>query len=142
MKLHLEDPRGIHVVQAVDAGGIVINETRHRHSLVVSAQQITPGWPVASANAIDEAACQAILAHDAEIVLIGTGARHVILAPRLHAWFAGRGMGLEIMDTAAACRTYNVLAGEARRVVAALVIETGEALEQAPNGTAERQIPR
>ncbi len=57
------------------------------------------------------------------MVLLGTGRRHAPVAPRWMAWFGGRGMGLEVMDTRAACRTYNILATEGRRVVAALIID-------------------
>ncbi len=123
MKLQLENPRGINVVRAFDADGIVVNETRYSRSLILSAQQVTDDWPVSTIADFDESACQSIARHEAEIVLLGTGAAHRQVDSRYMAWFAQRGMGLEVMDTSAACRTFNVLVGEERRVVAALIVE-------------------
>ncbi len=123
MKLQLENPGGINVVRAFDTRSVVVNETRYTSSLILSPQHVTGDWAVSSLEDFDEAACEPILAYDAEIVLLGTGHEHRQVAARFLAWFAARGRGLEVMDTGAACRTFNVLAGEERRVVAALIME-------------------
>lgn len=130
MKLQLENPRGINVVRAFDAKGILVNETRYTRSLILSARYITEDWPVPSVRAFDHGVCESIVEHEAEIVLLGTGTRHHPIDSRYFAWFASHGMGLEVMDTHAACRTFNVLAAEERRVVAALIVES--AVDPAP----------
>lgn len=123
MKLHLDNASGVNVVRSCDATGIVVNETRHTRSLILSAGIVTGDWRVADVDAFDEAACRDVAAHEADIVLLGTGRRQHMVDPWYMAWFAARGMGLEVMDTFAACRTYNILAAEDRRVVAALIVE-------------------
>lgn len=122
MKFHLENTSGIHIVQSYDASGVVINESRYTSSLILSPRRITENWPVRYIEEFDESACHGIADHGGEIVLLGTGARYRMVDPRFLAWFARHGMGLEVMDSRAACRTYNILAGEQRPVVAALVI--------------------
>jgi uncharacterized protein len=123
MKLHLEHTSGINLIRSWDESGIVINDSRHTLSLILSAERVTEDWPVHRTDELCEDACLAIIEHNAEIVLLGTGLRHQLVEPRYFAWFAERGMGLEVMDTGAACRTYNVLAGERRRVAAALILD-------------------
>ncbi len=123
MKLHLDNASGVNVVRFCDAAGIVVNDTRHTRSLILSAESVTDDWRVDDITAFDEDACRDIAAHEADIVLLGTGARQHMVDPWYMAWFAARGMGLEVMDTFAACRTYNILAAEGRRVVAALILE-------------------
>ncbi len=123
MKFHLDNSEGLNLVNGYDGDGIVVNRRRHEASLILSPQQITERWPIDSAESIDAAHCERIAEHGAEVVLLGTGRRHVVIDLRWLAWFGQRGMGLEVMDTRAACRTYNILAAEGRRVVAALIVD-------------------
>jgi uncharacterized protein len=80
-------------------------------------------WPPANFEAIDEAALDALVAQDPELVLLGTGTRQRFLAPRLQARLLSAGIGIECMDNGAAARTFNLLADEGRRVLAAIVLE-------------------
>ena len=122
MKLHLDSATGVNVVRSYDASGITVNETRYTTSIILSADRVTVDWSVTRVSDFDESSCQPILEHDADIVLLGTGSELRWVEPRLIAWFASRGMGLEVMDTMAACRTFNILAAEQRRVCAALML--------------------
>lgn len=123
MKLHLDDHTGIHAIDAYDAGGVTIDGRRYAGSLIVSARSVTAAWPVDHAAQLTEGHLAAIEAHEVEIVLLGAGHVRRGVDPRLMVWFAERGMGLEVMDSGAACRTYNVLAGEGRSVAAAIIVE-------------------
>lgn len=78
--------------------------------------------PVAGMKALDAVAVEAILVLEPELVLLGTGPRQRFPSPALQALFLTRGVGLEVMDNGAAARTFNVLAGEGRRVVAAFIL--------------------
>lgn len=123
MKFHLENTSGIYSVRSFDRTGIVVNDQRHTGSLILSANRLTENWPVRHVDDLDESTHLQIAEHGAEIVLLGTGTRHRMIDSWHPAWFAARGMGLEVMDTMAACRTYNILAGELRKVVAALIVD-------------------
>ncbi|GJL80969.1 MAG: membrane protein [marine bacterium B5-7] len=124
MKLHLDTIGGINIIKAYEDDCIVVNDARHYGSVILSPEKISPNWSITHMNNIDENACEEIQSHSAEIVLLGTGHTHEFAPAWMQAWFSNRGMGLEAMATPAACRTYNVLAGEQRRVVAALIINS------------------
>jgi len=79
-------------------------------------------WPVVSADRFDLTAVDAIAALNPEVVLLGTGARQVFPPREAQVALLRRRIGVEVMDNAAACRTYNLLAGEGRRVVAAIIL--------------------
>ena len=79
-------------------------------------------WPPATFDAIDEAALQPIIARAPQVVLLGSGARQRFLPARLQALLMQQGIGVESMDNAAAARTYNLLAQEGRKVLAAFVL--------------------
>ncbi|HST27389.1 MAG TPA: MTH938/NDUFAF3 family protein [Rudaea sp.] len=99
----------------------VIDRVLHR-SLVVSATRIVEDFPVRRPDQFDDAAIESILAFKPEVVLLGTGARAVFPPQAVLAQFLKRGIGLETMDNAAAARTFNVLAGEGREVVAVFLL--------------------
>jgi uncharacterized protein len=81
-----------------------------------------PDWATASIESLSMELLEAALAMEPLILLLGTGTRQVFPSAELMSQVQQRGIGLEIMDTAAACRTYNILAGENRKVVAALIL--------------------
>jgi uncharacterized protein len=102
---------------------VTIADVEYRRSLLVSADRLVPDWPVDSAAALDRQSLDAALALEPEILLLGTGRRLRFPEPALYASVAAGGTGFEVMDTAAACRTFNVLLAEDRQVVAALVLD-------------------
>lgn len=121
----LTEDKGIgdYHIRAYEAGAITVNEITYRKSLIVSPFRLIVDWPPQSLNELNEAHLQAILDLTPKIVIIGTG-RHFALPPteKLAAFYEGR-IGVECMDTGAACRTYTALMSEGRHVVAALLIE-------------------
>ncbi|WP_144373159.1 Mth938-like domain-containing protein [Vogesella urethralis] len=120
MKLHESNTAGANLFTAHGAGYVEINRVRHQGSLVVTADSITP-WPPASFEALEEAHFSQLLALQPELVIFGSGSTLRFPHPRLSAALTNAGIGVEVMDTSAACRTYNILLAEDRRVVAALL---------------------
>ncbi|MBP6514090.1 MAG: Mth938-like domain-containing protein [Steroidobacteraceae bacterium] len=91
-------------------------------SVILSADHHVADWPPRSPEDLTVEHLAAILALEPEVVLLGTGTRQVFPDPKLFAHMASRGIGFEVMDTGAACRTYNVLVNEYRKVVLAVLI--------------------
>jgi uncharacterized protein len=105
-----------------DAQSVTVIDRVLRRSLVVGAARIVEDFPAQQPDQLDGAAVECILALQPEVVLLGTGARAVFPPQAVLAQFLKRGIGLETMDSAAAARTFNVLAGEGRNVVAVFLI--------------------
>lgn len=108
-------------VRKVGAGGITVAENTYESSLILSPESVDPSWPVRNVEEVSEAALQPVLGLDPEVVIIGTGKALRFLDPALTMMFYSNGIGIEVMDTRAACRTFNILVMEERRVVAALM---------------------
>jgi uncharacterized protein len=121
VKFHLARPDGRNLFTGYGAGFVAVNGTPHRSSVIVMADQVL-AWDVGYAGALNEAAFARLAALPVEILLLGTGPSLSFPHPRLTQPLRDAGIGLEVMDTAAACRTYNILLGEDRRVAAALVV--------------------
>jgi len=88
---------------------------------VISAQQIVSDWNIDSIADFNEETLQLIFDMQPELLLIGCGKSQIFLPPATQALFIRRNIGYEVMITAAACRTFNVLVNEGRNVVAALL---------------------
>jgi uncharacterized protein len=93
-----------------------------RGSVVVTRDAVLDDWQPPAVEELTIADFKALLALNPEVVLLGTGERQRLPPPSLYAEFAARGIGLEVMDSRAACRTYNVLLGEFRDVAVALML--------------------
>jgi len=122
MQLNLERPDYAWFLRGAEGDHALVNERVLRSSFVVAPDTLLEDWPVTDAAALDVAQLEPILAMRPELVLLGTGARQVFPPPAILAAFLTRGLGIEVMTNAAAARTYSVLAGEGRRVVAGFVI--------------------
>jgi uncharacterized protein len=127
MELTLDRPGDHHFVRSVSADGIRIADRLYPGPLVLSAERLLDDWPVYSLRDLNEATLQPVFELEPEIVLIGTGAVQRFLSPELMMCFFSRDIGLEVMTTAAACRTFNVLASEQRNVAAALLPPAADA---------------
>jgi uncharacterized protein len=125
MDLTLEHPGDHLFIRSVSARGIQVVDDFYNSSIIVSTKQVTPHWPVNSVENITEQHLEKVLDLQPELVLIGTGARQAFLSPRQMMYFYSRNIGVEVMTTDAACRTFNVLVSESRNVVAALLISEG-----------------
>jgi uncharacterized protein len=123
LKFEREQAEGRNTFTGYGEGHVMVNGARHGASLLVSADRVVTGWPVASVHALTPDALAAIVALRPEIVLLGTGAKFEFPEPRLLAPLHQARIGVEVMDTPAACRTYNILLGEGRGVVAALIVD-------------------
>jgi uncharacterized protein len=112
-------------ISAYSSNGIVINNQGYRQSLVLSAQTIICPWPVGSIDELDELNLKDVLDLNPDVVLLGTGEHQHFPSARIFALFGEQGIGLEVMNNGALCRTFNILVAEDRAVVAA-VIQAGE----------------
>jgi len=122
LKLHLADAAGLNAFTAYGAGYVMVNRQRHEKSVVVLRDRIITDWTATSFEALAAAHLEALVGLGQEIILLGTGnilrfPRPEILRPPIEA-----GIGLEVMDVQAACRTFNILVAEERRVGAALLL--------------------
>jgi uncharacterized protein len=105
-----------------DAQSVTVIDRVLQRSLLVSATRIVEDFPVRQPDQLDGPAVESILALQPEVVLLGTGARAVFPPQAVLVQFLKRGIGLETMDSSAAARTFNVLAGEGRNVVAVFLL--------------------
>ena len=121
MKLHPQAAGTLRTVTGYGPGWIEINAIRHEGALLVQPEADVLPWPVPGFEALAATDFEAIAALQPDLVLLGTGARQRFVHPRLINALASRRIGVECMDTAAACRTYNILMTEGRRVLAALL---------------------
>jgi uncharacterized protein len=110
-------------IRGVVEGRIVIGDDAFTRPLIVTATQLVADWNPPPVGALTIVHLQAVLDLDPEVILLGTGVRQVFPPLALTTSVLRRGVGLEVMATPAACRTFNVLAGEYRRVAAALYID-------------------
>ncbi len=115
------DPQGRNHIRSVSDEGVRIGDDLYPGALIVAAEAVIDDWAPDSLEALDEEHLAAILTLEPEVVLLGTGAKQQFLHPSRLAPLYRAGIGIEIMTTAAACRTYNILVAEERRVVAALL---------------------
>ena len=122
MQLQLNNTGG-NVIQAADVGWVRIDGTTLRSSLVVSRDQLQENWGVESVRELGESHASKLLELQPELVIVGTGTQLVFPDRMFLATFLQNGIGCEVMDTLAACRTYNVLLGEERAVLAALILD-------------------
>ena len=122
MKLHSSLPSGVNTITGYGEGYVMVNGERRASSVVVLPQRVED-WSVERFDALTAEDFQFLQALEVEIVLLGTGARQRFPHPRLTAALAQAGIGLEVMDVHAACRTFNILVAEERKVAAALIFE-------------------
>ena len=123
MKLHLANMAGLNVFTAYGDDYVAVNHEKHLKNLIVLPESIIPEWSTATIETLAAEDMQKLLELGTEIILLGTGSRLRFPAGPLMRPFAPAGIGLEIMDLRAACRTYNILAAEGRKVAAALLFD-------------------
>jgi len=123
MKLHADRAEGVNVIHAYTRTSVSVNGQAHTRSLIVPTTGDVIEWPVRSLEALTEADFQRIVEARPEVLILGTGATLRFIKPALLRHLMAARIGVETMDTAAACRTHNILAAEGRQVMAALLIE-------------------
>ena len=122
MKLHRSDAIGKNAITGYGEGYVLVNQARHERTLVVMPDQLVTDWAASTFEALTADHLAVLLPLDAEIILLGTGPtlrfpKAEIMAPLIRAR-----VGYEVMDVQAACRTYNILVSEERKVAAALLL--------------------
>jgi len=110
------------LISSYTAESICIGETTYHSSILILPSGEVLTWPVQQLEDIQEEHCQTIIQHQPEMIIIGTGQKHQLPNLDLIRHFANHKMGIEVMSTPAACRTYNVLALENRHVAAGLIL--------------------
>ncbi|MEL1265208.1 Mth938-like domain-containing protein [Pseudoxanthomonas putridarboris] len=122
MQLNHELPDYAFSLRGADGQSARVNDRVLTANFILSPQQLQEHWPVRDSTALVPADLDALLALQPEVILLGTGERQVFPPAAVMAACLTRGVGLEVMTNAAAARTFNVLAGEARRVVAGFLL--------------------
>lgn len=122
MDFSLDRPGDYLFVRRVAERAITVVDRELTASFLLSPQRAVEQWPVTSAQALDDQHVQSVLELKPEVVLLGTGTRQQFPPAAFMAGFLRKGIGIEVMDNAAAARTYDLLASEGRRVVAAFIL--------------------
>ena len=122
MKFHLDAPAGVNLIRGYGPGALVVNERTLTGSVILTATAVLEPWRPTTAADIAASDLEALLGLAPEVVLIGTGARQQFPGPSVLRLLYEQRVGVEVMDTAAACRTFNVLVAEGRHVAAALIV--------------------
>lgn len=126
MKFQPEKLEAESIIQGYDAAGVIINGQRHASSLFFGTDLAPTSWTNALPGRLSIQNVEALLnksPEDTEVFLIGTGTTQEFPSAEVRRFFIQKGIPVEFMDTQAACRTYNILIGEGRKVVAALLQE-------------------
>ncbi len=122
MQLTLDPNRGVYTIRSYQPGEIRVNDRIITNSIILSPTEMIDPWSPRSITELTTDQLLPIIKLAPEILLLGTGEKQHFLPPMLLSEFYKQQIGVEIMDTGAACRTYNVLISEGRNVVAALLI--------------------
>lgn len=125
MKIHLQDPTSSrNLIRAHQPSAITVGEVTYTTSLIISPELLLPDWAPTTFADLEREHIESLLELAPELVLIGTGRTQRFPGAGLLQPLIRAQVGYEIMDTGAACRTYNVLAGEGRKIVAGLIVQT------------------
>jgi uncharacterized protein len=122
MKFHLSTAEG-NMFTGHGADYVRLGVVEYRENVLVTPERVVTGWTAGGFDTLTEADFTALAELKPEVVLLGTGASLRFPHPRLTRALTDAGIGVEVMDTPAACRTFNILAAEGRRVVAAVILD-------------------
>ncbi len=123
MKFQPDHQDGVNAVARLEPGRIWVHQTLFEASVLVPWVGLVAPWPVQQAALLQAAHFEQMLAFEPELVIFGSGTRQQFVSPQLYRSLIERRIGIETMDTAAACRTFNVLASEGRKVLGALLLD-------------------
>jgi uncharacterized protein len=122
MKLQVLQRGNQNLITGYGEGYIAVNEQSYTSPVIVTPTRSVTNWDVRDFHSLERAHLEALLEFKPEIVLLGTGERQQFPRPDLMRVFIDARIGFEAMDTRAACRTYNILMGEGREVLAAILV--------------------
>ena len=123
MKLQSDPHSGANTITGYGDGYVEINKTPYAHAVVLRSDGAISEWPVQTFDQLDASNFSQLVDLKPELILIGTGRRQRFPNPELLKALIFAKIGFEIMDSQAACRTYNILVGEGRQVLLALIVE-------------------
>ena len=123
MQIHLETGGQANLIRTYETGRIVVNQDSYAQSLIVLPGRLITDWPPQMFEDFARAHFEHLAQLQPELILLGTGRRQRFPRAELLTPLIQAGLGWEVMDTGAACRTYNILMGEGRRVLAALLLD-------------------
>ncbi|MEO8401758.1 MAG: Mth938-like domain-containing protein [Gammaproteobacteria bacterium] len=123
MGLSIDDNQAKYQIRAYKPGNIQVNDQQYTQSVIVSPEQLIDNWPPQTINELTHEHLAIISELSPAILLIGTGATLQFPDLDIYGDLINEGIGIEVMDSSAACRTYNALSAEGRNVVAALIIK-------------------
>lgn len=122
MKLHLTQADGKQLITGYSQDWISINNFNYPQSLLVFPDELILDWRVSDFDSLSQTDFECLIPHSPEVVLLGTGATHRFIRPQLIQSLTLANIPVECMTTDAACRTYNILMAEGRKVAAALIL--------------------
>jgi uncharacterized protein len=122
VKLHLANLGDTKMFTGYTSDHVMVNRERFDTSIVVRAEEVRTDWNVRHFSNLNEANFEYFLTLQPEVLLLGTGLEQHFPHPRLYRALTNAGIGVECMDTPAACRTYNILVEEGRKVIAAILL--------------------
>lgn len=122
MQFNLEKGGDGYVIQNYRTGCVAIDGNQYTNSLIVFADRIIDNWPITSVDELTVDSLEEVIESQPEVFLLGTGDRQIFPPNALMVELARRQRSVDVMDSAAACRTYNVLASEFRQVAVALIL--------------------
>jgi uncharacterized protein len=111
-----------HRITSYSSDTVSINESIYHQSLVLTADSLHSPWPVTRLQQLDAESLVPIFDSRPSVVLLGTGPQQQFPEPKIFGLFGERGIGLEVMDNGALCRTFNILVAEDRAVTAAIIL--------------------
>jgi uncharacterized protein len=123
LKLQSDPHSGANTITGYGDGYVEINQTPYAHAVLLSSDGAISAWPVESFDDLEASDFTQMVDLKPELILIGTGSRQRFPKPELLKSLILANIGFEIMDSQAACRTYNILVGEGRQVLLALIVE-------------------
>lgn len=122
MKLHLANFEEKKIFTGYGDDHVMINQIRYEKNVILLPDQIIDHWPILSITQLTIHDFECIFPHQPEIIILGTGNQHQFPDYQLMSQIMTKGIGMEVMDTKAACRTYNILAEEGRHIAAAIYL--------------------
>ena len=108
-------------ISAYTSDDVTVNEKQYQESLILSPNTLITPSPINAVGDLNELTMQAILDLSPDVVLLGTGEKQIFPEPKIFALLGEKGIGLEVMNTGALCRTFNILVAEDRDVVAVVI---------------------
>jgi uncharacterized protein len=123
LKLHADSPTALTTVTAYGSGFVEINKVRYTHPVVIAPDRAVEAWSPERFDSLTETDFATLRQLEPEVLLLGTGKRQRFPRASLIRSLHEAGIGVESMDSQAACRTYNILMSEGRKVVAAILLD-------------------